>query len=395
MGRQIGVGTFKASARARQLVNQVLDSNRLSYGPMSREFESRFAELHGCQYGVLSNSGTSSLLVALQTLKELNGWKDGDEVIIPALTFVATVNVVLQLGLKPVLVDVDSRYYDLNPYYSPDEMFTSQLRRSINKRTRAIIPVHTFGQPANMMDIRAIATGANLAIIEDSCESMLVKHCTKPVGSWGDIGVFSFYAAHLLVTGVGGMAITNNPDYARVMRSNVNHGIDISELPNGESYDPTWLARKFRFVRVGHSFRLTELESALGLAQLEELPEIIRKRQENAAYLIMGLRLFEERLQLPAIRPNTEHSFMMFPLVCRQEGIRDNLISHLEKNGIGTRLALPLTNQPVYKGLWDEKDYPVAAWMNRNAFYIGCHQDLTRDDMDYVVEKIGEFFNGH
>lgn len=394
MDRQIGVGTFQTSDRARQLVNQVLDSNRLSYGPLSLEFEQRFAEMHGCEFGVLSNSGTSSLLVALQTLKELHGWKDGDEVITSALTFVATVNVILQAGLKPVLIDVDSKYYDLNPYYSPDAMFTSQLRRSINNRTRAIIPVHTFGQPANMMDIRAIAQSANLAIIEDSCESMLVRHCTKPVGSWGDIGVFSFYAAHLLVTGVGGMSITNNSDYARVMRSYVNHGIDLTELPNGEEYDPTWLARKFCFVRIGHSFRITEMESALGLAQLDDLPAIIRKRQENAAYLILGLSLFGEQLQLPAIRPNTEHSWMMFPLICRQEGIRDNLISHLERNGIGTRLMLPLVNQPCYKGLWKPDEFPVAKWIDQNGFYIASHQHLTREDLDFIVEKIGEFFDG-
>lgn len=385
MDRQIGVGTFQASARARQLVNQVLDSNRLSYGPLSREFESRFADLHGCNHGVLSNSGTSSLLVALQTLKELNGWKSGDEVITSALTFVASVNVILQAGLKPVLVDCEPTFYGID---------IDLIAKAATQRTRCIIPVHTFGQPCNMSDVSMLADVYRLNIIEDSCECVAATHYKKPVGSWGDIGVFSFYAAHLLVTGVGGLAITDNPDYARVMRSLVNHGIDISELPNGEAYDPTWLARKFRFVRVGHSFRLTELEAALGLAQLDELPEIIRKRQENAAYLIMGLSLFEEWLQLPAIRPNTEHSFMMFPLICRQEGIRDNLISHLEQNGIGTRLMLPLVNQPCYKGMWDPDDYPVARWIDENGYYIGIHQDLTKDDLDYVVEKIGEFFDG-
>lgn len=385
--RQIGLGTFKTTPKARQLVNSVLDSGRISYGPMSQEFESRFAEMHGCKYGVLSNSGTSSLLVALQTLKELHGWQDGAEVIVPALTFVATVNVVLQLRLKPVLVDVEADYYGID---------VSKIEAAITDRTRCIIPVHTFGQPCNLEALYTqVPKMYDYKVIEDSCECMGVKHNGVIIGKWSDITCFSTYAAHLLVTGVGGLATTNNPEYAQYMRSLINHGIDLTELPNGESYDPTWLARKFRFVRVGHSFRLTEMEAALGLAQLDDLPAIIEKRRDNAEYIMGGLDHWEEKgyLQLPAIRPNTEHAFMMLPLVCLQEGKRDKLMAHLNENGIGTRLALPLTNQPVYKGLWNEADYPVAAWMNANAFYIPTHQNLSRDDLDYMVEKIGEFMN--
>ena len=385
--RQIGLGTFQSTPKMRKLVNQVLDSNRLSYGPLSQEFEQRFSAMHGCKYGVLSNSGTSSLLVALQTLKELHGWEDGDIVIAPALTFVATINIILQCRLRPVLVDVEPDYYGI------DVKQFAEIKWRYSK-VRAIIPVHTFGQPCNMSDIWRVFS-PKVKMIEDSCEAMLVKHCNLSVGHFSDIACFSTYAAHLLVTGVGGIATTNNPDYAKVMKSLVNHGIDLSELPTGEQYDPTWLARKFRFTRVGHSFRLTELESALGLAQLDDLQAIICRRQQNAAYLTEGLRPFEDRLQLPAIRPNTEHSFMMFALVCRQEGIRDGLCQHLEKNGIGTRLMLPLIRQPVYNGLWDPNDYPVAGWIDKAGFYLGCHQNLTQSDLDFVIEKVGEFFNEH
>lgn len=393
--RQIGLGTFEATPKARQLVNSVLDSGRISYGPMSQEFERRFAEMHGCKYGVLSNSGTSSLLVALQTLKELHGWNDGDEVIVPALTFVATVNVVLQLRLKPVLVDVEADFYGID-IDKLDRYFSKFRYMARPNLPRAIIPVHAFGQPVDMTELyNALPlVSTRVKVIEDSCECMLATHHDKKVGSWGNIACFSTYAAHLLVTGVGGLATTKNPDYAKVMRSLVNHGIDLTELPNGESYDPSWLARKFRFVRVGHSFRLTEMEAALGLAQLDDLPDMIKQRQLNAKYLIENLKPLEDRLQLPAIRPNTEHSFMMFPLVCLQEGKRDKLMAHLNENGIGTRLALPLISQPVYKGLWNEADYPIATWMNRNSFYIGCHQALTQNDLDYVVEKVWEFYNG-
>jgi dTDP-4-amino-4,6-dideoxygalactose transaminase len=387
--RQIGIGTFEATPEMFRLVNQVLRSGRISYGPLSQQFEARFAEMHGCKYGVLSNSGTSSLLVALQTLKELHGWQDGDEVIVPALTFVATVNVVLQLRLKPVLVDVEPDFYGID---------TEQLIRTISYKTRCIIPVHTFGQPCDMPEVQNTVNWLNpevypIKVMEDSCEAMAVKHCNTSVGCLSDIGVFSTYIAHILVTGVGGIATTNNPNYAKIMRSLVNHGIDLAELPTGEQYDPTWLARKFRFTRIGHSFRLTELEAALGLAQLDDLPAIIRKRQQNAAYLTEGLKPFEDRLQLPAIRPNTEHAFQMYPLVCRQEGVRDALCRHLESNGIETRLMLPLVSQPVYKGLWEPEDYPVARWIDDNGFYIGCHQNLTREDLDYTTSVFGDFFS--
>lgn len=188
------VGTFVATDEMRALVNQVLDSGRLSYGPLSRRFEKEFAHMHGCSYGVLSNSGTSSLHVALQAMKELYGWQDGDEVIVPALTFVATVNVVYHCRLTPVLVDVDGDFYDINPFL---------IEKAITPRTRCIIPVHPFGHPANMTRIIRIAKTHDLLVIEDSCESMYVEHQDKSVGSWGDVGCFSTYVAHI-ITGGGG-----------------------------------------------------------------------------------------------------------------------------------------------------------------------------------------------
>ena len=387
--RKIELGAFEITYKIKERVSQALNLGRLSYGPLSQEFETRFAQMHGCKYGVLSNSGTSSLLVALQTLKELHGWQDGDEVIVPALTFVATVNVVLQLRLKPVLVDIERDYYGID-YNQIGKVYQKGI-------TRAIIPVHAFGQPCNMMAVSYYARMGNLKVIEDSCESMLVCMPNdigklEPVGSWSDIGVFSTYIAHLLVTGVGGLSTTNNPEYAQYMRSLVNHGIDLSELPTGEQYDTTWFNRRFSFNKVGHSFRLTELEAAIGLAQLDDLADIIKHRQSNAAYLSAGLADLEDRLQLPKVRPNTESAFMMYCLVCLQDGARDNLMRYLNENGIGTRLALPLVRQPVYKGLWNPDDYPIADWMDHNAFYVGCHQGLSIEDLDYIVNTIQDYY---
>jgi len=386
----IGVGTFTASPLAKKLVMEVLDNNRLSYGPMLQKFEADFAKIHGSRHGIMSNSGTSALQLALQTLKELHNWADGDEVIVPALTFVATANIVLHTRMTPVLVDVDPIYYSLNP---------ALIEKAISKKTRAIIPVHLFGQPADMDPILEVAKKYSLKVIEDSAETMFANYKGRRVGALGDIGCFSTYVAHLLVTGVGGLNTTNNNEYAIKIRSLLNHGrdsiylnIDDDKNKNLEELIPI-IERRFKFISIGHSFRVTEMEGALGLAQLETWQPDIEKRRLNAQYLTQGLLKYSDEIQLPEIRPECDHSFMMYPIIVRDESKR-KLVNHLESYGVETRDMLPLTNQPVYHNLlgWRESDYPVAEWINNNGFYIGCHQDLTIQDLDYVLSCFDGFF---
>jgi len=380
----IGVGTFAVNNRARQLVNKVLDSGRISYGPMSRQFEKELSSLHGCEYGVLSNSGTSSLQVALQAMKELHGWRDGDEVIVPALTFVATANIVLHNRMTPVLVDVDAYTYNINPYF---------VEAAITPRTRAIIPVHLFGQPANMSKIEEIASVRGIKIIEDSCECMFANHNHQPVGSFGDIACFSTYVAHLITTGVGGMGITSNPDYAAKMRSLVNHGRDgiYISIDDNEDASPEVASRRFNFESVGHSFRVTELEAALGLAQLEGWEDMIATRRLNAAFLSERLDSLQDYIQLPVIGDANSHSFMMYPIVTYRVD-KWGLVNHLEASGVETREMLPLTRQPCYKGMWRPEEYPIADWVNRGGFYIGCHQHLSREDLGGAAETIHDYY---
>jgi len=382
---RIETGTFKPLPKTYALINQVIESGQLSYGPLSKQFEQDFALLHDCKFGVLSNSGTSSLLVAIQTLKEVHGWNEGDEVLVPALTFVATVNIVLQSGLKPVLVDVEKDYYGIDCNLIPD---------AITDKTKAIIPVHTFGQPCNMVQIwKELNKFSELSIkiIEDSCESMFVDHYIHPVGSWSDISCFSTYMAHLVTTGVGGISLTNNALYAKIMRSLCNHGLVYSDLSSTGDFTPQKVHRDFAFERVGHSFRITELEAAIGLAQLSDYQTMLDNRQANARYLTESLKHLP--LQLPAIRPNTQHAFMMYPIVCLEDNQRDNLTKHLNEYGIQTRRMLPLINQPVYKGLWNPNDYPVAQWIDDNGFYIGCHQNLSSEELEYVTEVFKKYYD--
>lgn len=383
----VTVGTLNLDARARELVNQVLLSNRLSYGPMSRQFETNFAQAHDCQYAVMSNSGTSALQIALQTLKELHGWDDGDEVLVPAVTFVATVNVVLHNNLKPVFVDVEDDYYGIQ---------VARLEACITPRTRAIIPVHLFGLPCDMDGVQELAQKHNLKVVEDSCQTMFAGHRGRAVGSLGEIGCFSTYVAHLLVTGVGGVSTTNNPDYAICMRSLMNHGRDsiYLNIDDDSGLTPQELeivvARRFKFRRSGHSFRVTEMEAALGVAGLESADNMIAKRRANGAFLTQGLKAHADWLQLPQIRANCEHSFMMFPLVVRNQP-KQSLVNFLEHRGVETRDMMPLVNQPVYRDLVQEADFPVAQWLNNNGFYIGCHQDLETSDLNYLLQLFEDY----
>lgn len=377
---RVGVGGFETTRQMRENINEVLDSGRLTYGPFCKQLERAFATLHGCSFGVLSNSGTSSLQVALQTLKHYYKWEDGDEVIIPATTFVATANIVLHSNMVPVPVDVNLRTYNINP---------DLIAEAVTKRTRAIIPVHLFGQPANMTLVRSIAQTYDLKIIEDSCETVLATHKRARVGSMGDIGCFSFYTAHHVAAGVGGIAITNDAVMAEAMRSLVNHGRDGIYISMDDKVPSEQLARRFRFDRLGHSFRLTELEAGIALAQLSTIRDQINRRQAIAHFY--NSCFSELPLVIPAVLPGNTHSYMMYPLMT-QTPVRDELVAYLEENGIETRPLLPLINQPVYQGMWDVEKYPNARFIDERGFYIGCHPLLTPEDTAYVTERMVRFY---
>lgn len=388
----IGVGGLSITPRGRELVMQTLLNNRLSYGPMTQEFERRFAQMHDSRFAVMSNSGTSALHIALAALKELGGWQDGDEVIVPAITFIATSNVVLHNNLTPVFVDVEPNFYGLDP---------ALIEARITPRTRAIVPVHLFGQPCDMDPILDIARRHNLRIVEDSCETMFARYNGRSVGAFGDIGCFSTYVAHLLVTGVGGLNTTSNPDYAIMLRSLMNHGRDSIYLSIDDDDDKSdaelrlIIEGRFRFIHLGHSFRATEMEAALGIAELEGSEAMVASRRRYARLLTAGLAGCADWLQLPAIRPATEHTFMMYPLVLRGQS-KVELVNYLERHGVETREMMPLIEQPVYQrrlGL-RPSDYPVAQWIDANGFYIGSHQGLTDSDADYVVELFERFGRG-
>lgn len=389
---KIGVGTVKVDSLGKKYVNEVLDSSRLTYGYFSSRFEHEFAKVHNRKFAIFTNSGTSALQVGFDALKKKHGWKNGSEVIVPALTFVASINTILQNNLKPVFVDIEPDYFGMDP---------QKIQAVVSQNTVCIEPVHLFGQPADMNPIMDTAKKYKLSVLEDCCETMFAKYRGRVVGSFGDIACFSTYAAHLLTTGVGGFAVTNDDDLAVLINSLFNHGRDGIYLHTGDDDKVVGkklqmiVKRRFNFINIGYSYRATELEAALGVAQLKLWPEMMKKRQENAAYLTKNLLVYQDLLQLPKVRAQTEHVYMVYPIVVKEMKINPrDLIFFLEKRGIETRFLLPTLTQPIYKKLFGNiaQKFPVALHVSERGFYIGCHQELEKNDLDYILTVFADFF---
>ena len=389
--RQITVGDIKLNSRAKTYLKRVLDTNRLTYGPFIKKFEQSFAKLHHCRFSIFTSSGTGALQAGLAALKEFYGWRDGDEGLVPAISFITTANIVYSLRLKPVFVDVEPDTFNLDP---------EQILKHLSPKTRGLIPVHVLGLPANMPAILKLARRHRLKVLEDSCDAMFVGVAGKPVGSFGDLAAFSTYVAHLLPTGVGGFLTGNSKRLEQIARSYIFHGRHQSYLSiddDDQAKLKKALKNRFRFDRIGSHFRLTEMEAAIGLSQLKtgEYQVNIKKRQKLAAALIKLLKPLEDKLQLPTIPAGFTHAFMMFPLVLKDKNIdKWDLIIYLEKNGIETRELLPLLNQPAYQKTFGrlENKYPVAKNLNQRAFYFGCHPGMTLKDVEYIADKFHEFF---
>ena len=368
--RRIGVGDLRLTDRHKTNVMDALNQNRLTYGKWQEEFEARFATVHGKKYACFVNSGTDALRIGLLAMKEHYGWPDGARVLVPAVTFVATFNIVIQSGLTPVLCDVSLDDYGITP---------AGVEECV-----AAIPAHLFGHVTPKRRV------PNVPVLADSCETMFQPGCAD-----GAVAAFSTYTAHLITTGVGGLALSDDPSLARITRSLANHGrsgiyTGIDD-PLGR---PEVMSARFHFERLGYSSRGTEVQAAIGCAELDEWPRNIARRQNNAEALIKGLA------GLPLLFPQyavETSSWMMFPIRTETALQRDMLITHLELGGIETRPLLPLTTQPYIRSMYPAADlsalFPNANTINRTGFYVGCHQYLDREDTDYMVDVFRKFYS--
>lgn len=397
---KIGVGYAYVSNIEKKYVNEALDASRLSQGDMVNRFEKQFARLHDQKYGIACNSGTSALHIGLEAMKEKFGWDVGNrklKVLVPAITFIATSNAVMHAGMTPVFIDVDPMTYNMDP---------KEMEAKIDEDTVAVIPVHTFGQPCEMDEIVRIAREHELKIMEDCAEGHFATYKGKKVGSFSDIAAYSTYVAHTITTGIGGVITTNDRQMMEISRSLIAHGRACT-CEKCLASDPTKVCplrmqtemdKRFMMVRMGYSYRVGELEGALGLGQLENRDFIMNTRKANAKYLTDNLHAIAKYIQLPTYPEYVDHSFMMYPMVVKKDApfSRDEIIRYLESNNIETRPMLPLLCQPIYKQLFGdiEKEYPVAEWIDHYGFYVGCHHGLSKEQLDKIVETIITFVEG-
>jgi len=389
---RIRVGDFKLGLAERVIIDEVLDSGRLSEGAKVNEFEQKWAHFIGARYCIAVNSGTSALIAGLYALKALYKIKKGAKVITSPLTFIATVNAVVAAGLEPIFVDVDDRTFVIKP-----EEIEKVVKKE--KEVSVILPVHLMGYPADMQRINAIAQKYNLTVMEDAAQAHGTIYKHKKLGTYGALSCFSFYIAHNVQAGEMGAVVTNDPAIYKLVKKIKAHGrmcdCQVCERHAGkcprlnsyrvqDDFDPRFYHDMF-----GFNFKAMEFQAALGLVQLRKVHHILKKRQYNVYYLNEGLKPFSSILQLPVYSNNI--SYLAYPLVIRNTEImtRKVLRHKLEEAGIETRPlfgCIP-TQQPVYAYLKDKYVGKLtnAEYLGSNGFYIGCHQYLTKKDLDYII----------
>ncbi|MGD8717819.1 MAG: DegT/DnrJ/EryC1/StrS family aminotransferase [Candidatus Zixiibacteriota bacterium] len=397
--RRISVGTVAVGEDGKKRVMEALTRGRISGGKYVQEFEDAFAAYHGLQYGIAVSTGTDADAVAVATLLE-TGARRGDEVVVPALTFISVANAVLHAGLTPRFADVDPDSYNLDP---------AAVEAAITPKTRAIMAVHNFGRPAPLDELMDVARRHNLTLIEDAAEAHGARYKGRLVGTFGAMATYSFYVAHILTTGEGGMVITDDADLARLCRSIRAHGracdckvcvlnVDSSYCPLRYKYGDNTDIR-FHFERVGFSSKMNELEAALGVEQVALMDDIVGARRARLEYYNERLVRYEEYLKLFRPAEGEEISPLCYPIVVREGAPfqRFELTKYLEQHGVETRPAFGAipTQQPAYEWMGHrEGDFPGAEYVGSRGFYIGCHQNITDDDADYVVGLFDEFIAG-
>jgi perosamine synthetase len=352
-------------AREIALVNEVLSGTTLSIGPFVERFEAMLAEYVGAAHAVAVTNGTNGLHLCMVAA----GVSDGDEVITTPFSFVASANCILYERGRPVFVDIDEESLNLDPALVP---------AAITERTRAILPVHVFGQPCAMDELTAIAREHDLALVEDACEALGAEYRGRQVGSFGQTGVFAFYPNKQMTTGEGGVVVTNDDRVAELLRSLRNQGRD--EMG-------TWL----RHVRLGFNYRLDELSAALGVAQLERLDELLAKRERVAQRYCERLQAVPGVEPLRAVPSTTRMSWFVFVVRLAPEIVRDGVIDHLDAAGVPSRSYFsPIHLQPFYREQFGyrEGDFPVAERVASSTLAIPFHGNLTDEQMEIVVEAL-------
>jgi CDP-4-dehydro-6-deoxyglucose reductase, E1 len=378
----------------------------LTTGRYARQFELQFAKAVGVRHALLCNSGSSANLLAVSALtsKKLGDrrLKPGDEVITVAAGFPTTVNPILLNGLVPVFVDVELETYNLD---------VSQLEQALGPRTRAIVAAHTLGNPFDLDTVTAFAKEHGLWLVEDNCDALGSTYSGRLTGSFGDFGTLSFYPAHHITMGEGGAVVTNRPQLKLLIESFRDWGRDcwcepgeddtcglrfahqLGNLPHG--YD-----HKYIYTHIGYNLKVTDMQAAVGVAQLAKLSEFVEIRRRNWQLLRDGLEAFEDVLMLPRATAGSEPSWFGFPITIREGAPfdRNELVHHLEERKIATRLLFGgnLTRQPAYEDVEFRAvgELPNSDVVMNRSFWIGVYPGLSEEMIDFVISEFESFASG-
>lgn len=386
------------------MVSSVLDF-WLTAGPYAQAFEKKLGRFLGVREVVPVNSGSSANLVAVTTLcspQLRHRLRPGDEVIVPAASFPTTVNPIIQNRLVPVFIDSCLGDYNLDP---------NQLEAALSPRTRALMFAHTLGNPGDMDAIMDFVERHNLYLIEDTCDALGSTWDGRKLGTFGLLATLSFYPAHHITMGEGGAVYTNRPRLAKIARSIRDWGRDCycgydnpvdgkcgirhkREVPGM----PGFYDHRYFYTEIGYNLKLTDPQAAMGVAQLDKLPDFIAARKRHFQYLYAGLKQFEEFLMLPTWHPKADPSWFAFPLLVRDEApfMRHELTRFLEDHRVETRplFAGNILKQPGYRNIAHRVvgDLRVADQIMRGAFFVGVYPGLNEQRLDYMISIFEKFF---
>lgn len=367
----IPVSKPQLAKHAKAYLNLCIDSGWISSeGPFVARLEKRFAQYLGVRYAVAVTSGTASLHLAVCGLEIGRG----DEVIVPALTIISPVAAILYTGAQPVLVDSTANGWNMD---------ISQIEKKITRRTKAIIAVHLYGQPVDINPLLDIAKKHRLFLIEDVAESLGGEYQNRKLGSFGDVSCFSFYANKLLTTGEGGMAVTNK----KTVYKKLQLFRDMARIPK----------KRFVHSRVGFTYRMSNLQAALGVAQLEEIEQVLEKKRSVAAFYNNALAALPG-LRLPEEKPGMKNSDCMYAVLVEDGfGISRNMLrKKLSEKGVETRdFFVPMHRQPALLklGLFHGEHYPATDSLSRRGLYLPSGPDITTEQLQYVCNTIKEIYD--
>ena len=377
MKKQIPITAPYFDEKELQKVKECLDSGWVTQGPMVQEFEKLFCEYQNCKYGVAVSSCTAALHIAAMAL----GLREGDEVIVPAYTWITSASCVEYVGASVKFVDVEKETMNLDP---------DKIKEAITERTKAIVVVHLFGNPAKMDEIMAIAKQYNLKVIEDCACAIGTAYKGKKVGTIGDIGCFSFHPRKAITTGEGGMCSTNDKQLYEKMLQFRNHG--ASATRKGDEYGKPYYMGIYD--DIGFNLRLSDIQAAVGVAQFEKIYMLLQKRKECANYYIEKLR-HNDKIILPITDWDYGHTYQSFIVLFKSGNrqLRNHVMDKMLSSGIQTRpgtIAISRTEYNCKKYGLQIGDYPVAEFCEDASITLPIYPFMERGELDMIIELLSE-----